>query len=68
MADRHPHRAGTVLGLERGVAAAYGGDRAGLHRRHRLPPGNAAADGWVCTVFQSGSLARSLSARPCHSP
>ena len=30
------------------------------------PPGNAAADGWVCTVFQSFSLASSLSARPCH--
>ena len=39
VADRHPHRAGAVLGLDRGVAAAYGGDRAGLHRRHRLAAG-----------------------------
>ena len=39
VADRHPHRAGAVLGLDGGVAAAYGLDRAGLHRRHRLAAG-----------------------------
>ena len=32
------------------------------------PSGNAAAEGWVCTVRHSGSLARSLSERPCHDP
>ena len=36
VADRHPHRVGTVLGLDAGVAASYGGDGAGRHRRHRL--------------------------------
>ena len=32
------------------------------------PPGNVAADGLVCTVFQSACLASSFSGRPCHSP
>ena len=32
------------------------------------PPGKTTADGWVCTVFHSGSLSSSLMVRPCHSP
>jgi len=32
------------------------------------PPGKTTADGWVCTVAHRGSVARSLSARPCHWP
>ena len=32
------------------------------------PPGKVAAEGCDCTVFQSFSLARSFSGRPCHSP
>ena len=32
------------------------------------PPGNTAADGWVCTTDHSGSWASSLSGRPCHCP
>ena len=32
------------------------------------PPGNVAADGCDCTVFQSFSFASSRNGRPCHSP
>ncbi len=48
VADRDPDRAGAVLGLDRGVAAADGGDRAGLHgrastrRRGTSPPTGGA--------------------------
>jgi hypothetical protein len=31
-------------------------------------PGNTAADGWACTTFHSGCLARSLSGLPVQSP
>ena len=69
VAHREPDRAGAVLGLDRAR-------RGGVRRRPRgpaspridSPPGKVAADGWACTVFQSFSLARSFSGRPCHSP
>src|SRR5690606_41377293 len=32
------------------------------------PPGTTAALGWACTTRHSGSLARSSSLRPVHSP
>ena len=57
-----------MLGLDRGVVAAYGVTARLCMATSDSPPGKTAADGWVCTVFQSGSLASSLSGRPCQSP
>ena len=60
---------GAVRGLDRGVVASDGVDGARLHRRAATRRrGRSPPTGCVCTVFQSFSLARSLSARPCHSP
>ena len=39
VADRHPDRIGAVRGRDRGVATAYGVDRARLHLRQRLTAG-----------------------------
>ena len=64
--DRHPDRAGAVLGLDGGVAAAYRRDRAGLHLGHRLAARERArADGCAWTVRHSGLLGQLLELRPC---
>ncbi len=68
VADRHPDRPGAVLGLERASRRRTAVTARACMAAIDSPPGKAAADGWVCTIFHSFSLASSLSGRPCQSP